>query len=139
MQFNNSVLVLEQNNYTNKVANAYIFYDLGNWPRNSRNNFLLKYCLFGATNTVKNSNNSKFEYSGYGIAFLGAGSWSFRNDFVRNVVIFDGDNSSSPHRHNYENNFLVLGEGPTGNIIGTSSLLVNRKKESISLKLIKIC
>ena len=39
------------------------------------------------TNTVKNRDKSKHQYSNYGIAFEGAGSWSFGNDFARNVVI----------------------------------------------------
>ena len=33
-------------------------------------------------------------YIGYGMAFDGTGSWSFGNDFARNVVIFGVDNSS---------------------------------------------
>ena len=44
------------------------------------------------------------------------GSWSFGNDFARNVVIFSVDNSSSSHTDNRKNNFLVLGEGPTQGI-----------------------
>ena len=35
----------------------------------------------------------KFIYNGYGIAFDGAGSWSFGNGFARNVVNFAVDNS----------------------------------------------
>ena len=40
---------------------------------NANNNFTLKNRLFGATNTVKNNVKDKFVYSGYGIAFNGAG------------------------------------------------------------------
>ena len=47
----------------------------------------------------------------YGIAFDGAGSWSFGNDFTENV-----DNSSSSHANNRRNNILVVGEGPTCSI-----------------------
>ena len=56
-------------------------------------------------------------YSGYGIVFDGLGSWSFGNDFFRNVVIFDG-NSSSSHADNCKYNFLVLVEGSTDGING---------------------
>ena len=42
--------------------------------------------------------------------------WSFDNDFARNVVIFDVDDSSSSHTDNRKNNFLVIGEGPTQGI-----------------------
>ena len=41
----------------------------------------------------------------------GEGSWSFGNDFARNIKIFGVDNNSSSHTHNGKNNFLVLGEG----------------------------
>ena len=51
-------------------------------------------------------------YSGYGIAFDELGSWSFDNDFARNVlVIFGVDNNYSSHTDNCKNNFLVLREG----------------------------
>ena len=57
-------------------------------------------------------------YSGYGITFDSAGSWSFDNDTARNVIVFGVDNCSSSHAENRENNFLVLGEGPTLRING---------------------
>ena len=44
-------------------------------------------------------------YSGYGIVCDDVGSW--------NLIIFGADNSSSFHADNRQNNFLVLGEGPT--------------------------
>ena len=52
-------------------------------------------------------------YSGYRIASDGTGSWNFGNDFAKNIVIFDVDNSASSHTDNRKNNFLALGEGPT--------------------------
>ena len=52
-------------------------------------------------------------YSGYGIAFDGAGSWNLGNDFAKNVAIFDVDNSSSSLIDNHKNTLLVLDEGPT--------------------------
>ena len=52
-------------------------------------------------------------YSGYGIAFDGAGSWNLGNDFANNVAIFDVDNSSSSLIDNHKNTLLVLDEGPT--------------------------
>ena len=57
-------------------------------------------------------------YSGYGVTFDSAGSWSFDNDTARNVIVFGVDNCSSSHAENRENNFLVLGEGPTLRING---------------------
>ena len=64
------------------------------------------------TNIIKNSDKSKYVYSGYGIACDGFSS-SFGIDFNKNVVIFGADSSSSSHADNHKNNFLVLGEGLT--------------------------
>ena len=58
-------------------------------------------------------------YSGYGITFDSAGSWSFDNDFARNVVIVGVDNKSSPHANNRKKNFLMLDEGPVYGINGS--------------------
>ena len=61
----------------------------------------------------KNTDNSKYIYSGYKIAFDGRGSRRFGNDFVRNVLISGVNNSSLFDTDNHKNNLLVLGEGPT--------------------------
>ena len=64
--------------------------------------------MFGATNIVKNNDKDKekYEYSGYGIAFDGKGSWSFYDDFARNFIIFGNDNSSSSHTRSLKNLFF---------------------------------
>ena len=74
----------------------------------------------------------KYVYSGYGITFDSAGSWSFDNDTARNVIIFGVDNSSSSHSDNRKNNFLILGEGPTFRINGSFGSL----EESLVLILV---
>ena len=51
--------------------------------------------------------NSTPVFSDYDIALNRAGEWRF-DDFARNVVIFDVDNSSSIHTENRKNSFLVL-------------------------------
>ena len=79
----------------------------------------MKNCLFGATTVVKNSDKEKHICSRYGITFDTAGSWSFDNEFARNVIIFGADNSSSSHSDNRKNNFLVLGENRTYGINGS--------------------
>ena len=53
------------------------------------------------------------KFDGHGITFDSAGSRSFGNDFVRNVVIFGVGNTSSSQADNRKNNFLILGEVPT--------------------------
>ena len=70
-------------------------------------------CLLTATNIVKNSDKSKYVYSGYEIAIDGKREWNFGND-SRNFIIFVVDNSSSSHDDNCENNFLVLRAGTYG-------------------------
>ena len=89
IQFDDSVLVAKQNSYATKILDAYIVYDLDDLP----------------TNMAKNSDKSKWVYTGYGIAFDGVDLWSFGNDFARNVTIFGVDNSSSSHVDNRKNNF----------------------------------
>ena len=65
IKFDDSILVVEKNNYIRKIVNIYIVYDLNTYPKNPLNNFALKNCLFGATNIVKNNVKEKFLYSGY--------------------------------------------------------------------------
>ena len=49
IQFNKCILIVKQNNLVTKIVNPYIACNLDNWPRNSLNNFALKYRSFGAT------------------------------------------------------------------------------------------
>ena len=53
VKFNRHPLVVKQNKYATKIANAYIGYELDTWPKNPLDNFTLKNCLFDATNIVK--------------------------------------------------------------------------------------
>ena len=78
---------------------------------NPTNNLQFKNGLFEATKRVKNSDKEKYVYSGYGIILDSTGSWTFDNDFARNVIIFGVDNSSL-------SNLLILGEVPTYSING---------------------
>ena len=45
--FDKDSLAVEQNNYTAKIINDYIVYDLDGWPEILLNNFKLKNCLLG--------------------------------------------------------------------------------------------
>ena len=119
IQFNSAPLAIEQNNYATKILEVYIVYDLDNWPINPLSNFTLKICLFRLTNVVKDNGKEKYVYRGYRIAFDGKRSWSFNDDFTRNVIIFGVDNSSSSHSDNLKNDFLILGEGDTFGINGS--------------------
>ena len=89
-----SPLVIAQSNYSTKIVNACVVYDLNDWPIVPLRNFILKIFLFGATNIMKNNDKEMYVYSGYGIAFDGKGEWSFGNYYARNDVIFGVYNSS---------------------------------------------
>ena len=113
IKFDKDPVAAEQNNYLTKIENVYIVYDLDACPRNPTNSFKFNSCLFGATNIVKNIDKEKYIYSGYGITFDSAGSWSFCNDLI--IV------------HH------LLGEGPTYGINGSS----DHQKKSLVLILVK--
>ena len=92
------LLVVEQNNYTTKTVNVYIFCDLDIRPKIPLRKFTLKKLLLSGTNIRKDSDKSKYKNRGYGIAFDGLCSWSFGSSFARDFVIFGGDNGSSSSR-----------------------------------------
>ena len=73
-QFKYIPLIEEQNNYTTKIVNAYIVYDLVNWSNIPLRNFTLKNCLPGTTTIAKDKKKEKYVYSIYGMAFDGKGS-----------------------------------------------------------------
>ena len=133
LKFNNSVLVQKSSSlYSNFILNLYIVYELNNQSCNPSNNFPLKNCLFVPFKLVNNAIKSKFTYNGGGIAIDG-GSWSFGNDFARNVVIFGVDSSSSSNNDSRKSNFLVLGDGPIDSINDSTGAT----EKSIVLTLVK--
>ena len=46
IKFDKDPLVVEQNNYTTKIVNAYVIHELDTWPKILLNNFKLTKCLF---------------------------------------------------------------------------------------------
>ena len=119
IKFDKGPLTVERNNHFTKIVNVYIVYDLDVWSRKPANNSKFKNCLFGATYIVQSSDKETYVYSEYGVTFYNTGSWSFDNEFARNVVIFGVDDSLSSHSDNSRNNFLILREGPTYGINGS--------------------
>ena len=63
-------------------------------------------------------------------SFIHSGTWSFGNDYARNVVDLGVDNSSLSIADNCKNNFFVLGGRDTFGINGSFGAL--EKKFSIS-------
>ena len=90
----------------NFILNSYLVYELNNWPHNPSNNFTIKNCSSGTVKLIRHV-NIKFISIGQGIAYDGTGSWSFGNDFERNVAIFVADISSSHINNRKNNNVLV--------------------------------
>ena len=85
------------------------------------------------------SDKSKYVYSEYGIEFDGKGSWSFGNDFARNVAIFGVDNSTSSHDDNRKNNFFWLGEEVTDGNNGSVGTAEKSFSISFSKAKAKLC
>ena len=101
VKFTGSCLKQPKTSYTHgKLANIYIVYELA--ACGSKNNdTTLKNCLFGAVTLTKNANIDKYGYSGYGIGFDRASSFSFPGGgFGQNLLIFGADMSSSAHIDN---------------------------------------
>ena len=115
-----------------KTVNIYNVYDLDAWSRNPTNDFKFRNCWLGSTDIVKNSDKEKHIYSGYGITFHSASSWSCYDETARNVIILGVDNISSSHPDNCKNNLLVLGEVPISETDGSFSS--PEKKFSINFK-----
>ena len=66
----------------------------------------------GAVKLTKNANFDKYSYSGYGIRFDWFSSLSDGSGYVKNVIIYGIDNSSTVHIDNIKM-ILILGKGPT--------------------------
>lgn len=65
------------------------------------------------------------------IAFDEASSWILDNEFARTFVIFGDDKSLLYYANNSKKSFLVLGEGPTNDVLMTT--LVQQKKCLLSI------
>ena len=81
----------------------------------------LENCSCGSVKIAKNDDIDKYGYSGYAIGFDRETSFSFGNDFGKNVIIFGVDMSSSTKIDNRKKDILVLGRGPTQGLKSTLS------------------
>ena len=76
--------------------------------------------LFGVVRLTKHVDIDQYKYSGYGIGFDRKGTFSVRNEFGRNCIIFVVDMGSSVHIDNKKEDVLIPGEGPTQGLDGTA-------------------
>ena len=90
IKFDKDPLAVEQNNYLTKIVNVYTVCDLDAWQRDPTkiSKLIIAYLeqLIQQIIVIKIDNSDL--YSRYGITFVSAGSWSFDNDFGRNVITF---------------------------------------------------
>ena len=111
------------------IVNIYVVYELSS----TLNSFdpTLEHCLFGAAKLTKYTDIDKHKYSGYGIGFDSKETFMFPNgEFACNVIIFGADMSASVHDDKKKKDILILGEGPTQRLDGTT--LTAEKKYSIN-------
>ena len=77
--------------------------------------------MSGLVKLNKNATIDKYKYSGYGIIFDRRVSFVFLSGgFGCNVIIFGADMSSSVHVDNNKKDILILGEGRTQGLDGTT-------------------
>ena len=104
-----------------KVISLYISHTLGSQLRNLNTDFTLGNCLFGSAKLTKNTDLDKYKYTGHGIGFDSHSEFLFIDGSCgKNVIIFGADMSSSVHVDNKGKDILILGEGPTQELDGTT-------------------
>ena len=78
-------------------------------------------CLFGSVKVTKNSDLDKYKYTGYGIGYGSHSEFLFTDgSYGKNFIIFGAHVSSSVHVDNKGKYILILVEGPTQGLDGTT-------------------
>ena len=121
LKFKNDLLRQNKVTYNHgKIVNIYIVYEISS-IFTSQSTFTPKNSLFGAVKLTKNSDISKYKYSGYGICFDSNGRFLHADGtYGVNLIIFRVDLSSSVYANNRNNNILVLGKEFIQGINGTA-------------------
>ena len=92
--------------------------------------------MFGAVKLTSNADTDKYKYSWYGIGFDVRETFSFPSGgFGQNVTTFGVDMSSSAHTDHKKKDILIIGEGPTQGLDGTT--LTAEKNYSINFTVIR--
>ena len=130
VKFNGSCLKQDKITYTGgKIVNMYIVYEISK-NYNISSYPTLENCLFGAVTLIKNNDFDQYKYSGYGTGLDRKGTCSVGNGSGRNYILFGIGMSSSVHVDKKKNDILILSEGPTQGLHGTT--LTAEKLYSIS-------
>ena len=110
----NKVIIPNNNN----VINIYCVYKIDPIASRRDDTSPVQNALFGAMESTKNADTSKYNYKGYGICFdvggtfghtIGEGNFDHTTN-ARNVLIFGADMIFSVHATNRANNIYVMGE-----------------------------
>ena len=114
LKFEGSCLAQTKVTYTHKnIVNIYIVCEISAATRNSYDPILIN-DLFGSVTLGRNSDFSKFGYTGYGIGFNRGKTFSFpTSGFGHNVLLFGVDVSGSTQIDNKKKDILVLEKGLT--------------------------
>ena len=80
----------------------------------------LKHCFFEAVKRTKNFDISEYRHSRYGILFERRETFSIGKGFCRSRMVFAVDMSYSVHVDNKKIDILILYEGHTKGLDGTS-------------------
>lgn len=111
--------------------------------RDSKKDFTLVHCLFGAEGLTQNVEPDKNGYSNYGVGFDTPSRFSLANgELSERVFIFGEDNSSSRNAANRKKEILVFGEDPADGLDGTTitaeaefSISITKSRKSICVSL----
>ena len=91
--------------------NICIVYEINLWSFIVAQGLALENSLFSVVKLTTNADPVKYKYSGYGIGFDVSGGFSLSDGigFVKNIIIFGADMSSSVHIDNKKKDILNLG------------------------------
>ena len=121
IKFIENCLKQDKITFTHKsLVNIYIVYEINLWDCGYDDHITLENSSFGAAKVVKHADINMYKYSGYGIGFYRDGNVSIGHGFVKNLIFFGVDMSSSVHVDNKEKDILILGEGPTQGLDDTT-------------------
>ena len=142
VKFNGSCSKQDKVTYNHgTIVNIYIVYEISK-NYNISSYPALENSLFGAASLTKYVDTDQYKYSGYGIGFDGKGNFSVGNGFGKHCIIFVVDISSSVYVDNKKKDILILDEGPTQGLDGTTltaeklysiNFTENNKKNCVNL------
>ena len=118
VSFNGNCFKQDPITIPNNVINIYVVYKLDPIGSTRNTDYTIQNALFGAIKITKNTDSSKYNYTGYGLCFDEGGEFGHtvkQGNFncttnAKNLIIFGVDTSSSIHATNKVNNIYVMGK-----------------------------